>query len=616
MSQSERLPFQAEVRQLLDIVVHSLYTEREIFLRELVSNAADALEKLRHLQLSGEKPFDDHLPLEINLTTDDTAGTITIQDFGVGMTREELIENLGTIAHSGSKAFLQALKEKGGGGENLIGQFGVGFYSAFMVAREVEVYARSWRPDAPGWHWRSDGAGEYSIEAAEGQRRGCKIVLRLKDEAKEFARAARARGLLERYSSFVPFPVNLNGERVNKIEALWLKNKNEISPEQYREFYRFQARAADEPLAWLHFSADAPLALHALLFIPSSNPERFGFGRTPPAVSLHCRKILIDAAPKALLPEWLRFLKGVVDSADLPLNISRETMQDSALVQKINRLLTRRFLKFLEETAKKEPATYEKIYREFHHYLKEGVVGDHEHRAALAGLLRFESTALPAGQLTGLADYLGRMVTGQNEIYFLLARDRAAADGGPYLEAFKARGLEVLLGYDPLDDFVMAHVNEFEGKRLVAADQADLKLADLPDPAGSETLPADAAQALCAWLKEILGERVASVECGARLVDSPAVALNNDGVVTPNMRRILRAMKNDDQAPAIPVVLQINPRHALIRNLADLRGRDPELAQLAGEQLLDNALLAGGLLENPQRLAQRTYTLLERVTKP
>jgi molecular chaperone HtpG len=616
MSTPERHAFQAEVRQLLDIVVHALYTDREIFLRELVSNASDALEKLRHLQLAGEKPFDDHLPLEINITTDDTAGVITLQDFGVGMTREELIENLGTIAHSGSKKFLEALKEKGGGAENLIGQFGVGFYSAFMVAQEVKVFARSWQPEGTGFVWTSDGSGEYAIEPAEGQRRGCKIVLKLKDDAREFAKADRVRAILERYSNFVAFPVTLNGERVNKIDALWLKQKKDITPEQYKEFYRFQAHLPDEPLAWLHFSADAPLALNALLFVPGLNPEKFGFGRTPPGVALYCRKVLIDPAPKELLPEWLRFIRGVVDSADLPLNISRETMQNSALMQKLNRVITKRFLKFLDELSHKDAAAFEKVYHAFNHYLKEGIAADYEHRAALAGLLRFESSTQAAGQLTGFADYVTRQSAGQKEIYFLQARDRAAAESGPYLEAFKARGLEVLLCVDPIDDFVMSQLSAFQDKPLVAADQADLKLADLPDPAGAEPLSATALAGLCAWLKEILGEqRVASVEGGSRLVDSPAIALNADAGVSANMRRILRAMKNDEQAVPPSVVLQINPRHPLVKNLETLRVKDPELARLVGEQLYDNALLAGGLLEDSRRLVQRSYTLLERVSQ-
>jgi len=616
MSQPERHAFQAEVRQLLDIVVHALYTDREIFLRELVSNASDALEKLRHLQLAGEKPFDDNLPLEINIATDDTAGTITIQDFGIGMTREELIENLGTIAHSGSKKFLEALKEKGGAAEGLIGQFGVGFYSAFMVATEVKVFSHSTKSDATGVVWTSDGSGEYSVEPADGQRRGCKIVLKLKDDAKEFANASRIRGLLERYSNYVAFPVNLNGERINKIEALWLKQKSDVTPEQYKEFYKFQTHLHDEPLGWLHFSADAPLALNALLFVPGLNPEKFGFGRTPPGVALYCRKVLISPEPKELLPEWLRFVRGVVDSADLPLNISRETMQDSALVQKLNRVITKRFLKYLDELSSKDTAAFEKIYLQFHHFLKEGIANDYEHRTALAGLLRFESSTHPAGKLTSFAEYISRMATDQKDIYFLQARDRDAADSSPYLEAFKARGLEVLYCFEPIDDFVMSQLGKFDDKPLVPADQSDLKLADLPAAAGAEPLPAEALAGLCAWLKEILGEsRVASVEGGSRLVDSPAVALNSDSMISSNMRRILRSMKNDDQAPPPSIVLQVNPLHPLVKNLDSLRAKDAVLAKLVGEQLYENALLAGGLLEDPRRLVQHSYALLERVSK-
>jgi len=271
--------FQAEIKQLLDIVIHSLYTEKEIFVRELVSNASDALEKLRHLQLTEKEIYDDKLDLEINLTTDDKAKTITIQDFGIGMTRAELVENLGTIAHSGSKAFLKALSEGGQKNANLIGQFGVGFYSAFMVAKSVKVYTHSWRTGEPGHLWTSEGGGSYAIEEAEGQRRGAKIVIELKDDCAEFASESRIKGILERYSAFVSFPINLNGKRINTVQALWLRNKNEIKDEEYTEFYKFQAHAYDEPRLRLHFSADAPLAINALLFVPKTNPEKFGMMR-------------------------------------------------------------------------------------------------------------------------------------------------------------------------------------------------------------------------------------------------------------------------------------------------------------------------------------------------
>ena len=416
MSTPQKFEFQAEIKQLLDIVIHSLYTEKEIFVRELVSNASDALEKLRHTQLTEKEIFDEKLELEINVTTDDKAKTITIQDFGIGMSREELVKNLGTIAHSGSKAFLKALGEGGAKNSNLIGQFGVGFYSAFMVAQRVRVYSHSWKAGEPGHVWTSDGSGTYEIEPSDGERRGTKIVIELKDDCADFAADHRIKEILERYSAFVSFPINLNGKRVNTIQALWLRNKNEIKDEEYTEFYKFQSHAYEAPRLRLHFSADAPLAINALLFVPEENTEKLGFARLEPAVSLYCRKVLIDAKPKQLLPEWLRFLKGVVDSEDLPLNISRETMQDKALIEKLSKVITKRFLKFLEEEAKNRVEGYDAFYKEFGIFLKEGAAMDFSHKDQLVKLLRFESSRTDAGKTTSLADYVSRMGSEQKEI--------------------------------------------------------------------------------------------------------------------------------------------------------------------------------------------------------
>jgi molecular chaperone HtpG len=340
---SETHEFQTETQRVLDIVINSLYTDKDIFVRELVSNASDALEKLRHTQITEKKIHDDNLSLEINITTDDKAGILTIQDFGIGMTRDELVENLGTIAHSGSKKFLETMEDGDDPKDNLIGQFGVGFYSTFMVADKVKVYTHSWDSKAPGFLWESEGAGNYTIDESEGQRRGTKIVVHLKKDCKDFAGEDRVKQIIKQYSSFVQFPINLNGERVNTVDAIWLRNKSEIKDEEYTEFYKFQSNAFDEPLLRMHFNADAPISINALLFIPKENTERFGFGKMEQSVALHCRKVMIDSEPKGLLPDWLRFLKGVVDSADLPLNISRETMQDSALIQKLNSLITKRF---------------------------------------------------------------------------------------------------------------------------------------------------------------------------------------------------------------------------------------------------------------------------------
>jgi TNF receptor-associated protein 1 len=607
----QKFEFQAEIKQLLDIVIHSLYTEKEIFVRELVSNASDALEKLRHTQITEKDIFDDQAELEINVTTDDKAKTLTLQDFGLGMTRAELVENLGTIAHSGSKAFLKALGEGDKKNANLIGQFGVGFYSAFMVAKRVKVYSHSWRAGEPGHVWTSDGAGSYEIEEAADLRRGTKVVIELKDDCTEFSEDWKIKEILERYSAFVSFPINLNGKRVNTVQALWLRSKNEIKDEEYTEFYKFQAHAFDEPRLRLHFSADAPLAINALLFVPKDNTEKMGFARTEASVALYCRKVLIDAKPKDLLPEWLRFLKGVVDSEDLPLNISRETMQDRALIEKLNKVITKRFLKFLEEEAKHHPDAYAEFYAEFGIFLKEGAAMDFAHKEQLVKLLRFESSLTEKGKTTSLADYVSRLGADQKEIYYLIGPNRAAIESGPYLEGFKARNLEVLFCYEAVDEYVMSNVREFDGKKLTAADHADVKLTDLPKPEGA--LSEGDTKALTEWLKTTLGERVAEVKASDRLVDSPALALNADKFMSPQMRRMMKAMNKESAEAPLKVNLEINPRSAVMKRLFETHTASPEKAKLVAEQILDNALISAGLLDDATPMVARLYKLLESV---
>jgi len=610
-STPQKFEFQAEISQLLEIVTHSIYTEKEIFVRELVSNAADALEKLRHTQLTEKDIFDDKLELEINVTTDDKAKTITIQDFGIGMTRAELVENLGTIAHSGSKAFLKAIGENEAKNTSLIGQFGVGFYSAFMVASSVKVYSRSWRQDEPGHVWSSDGSGSYEIEESEGERRGTKIVIKLKEDCADFAQDWKVKEILERYSAFVSYPINLNAKRVNTIQALWLRNKNEIKDEEYTEFYKFQAHAYDEPRLRLHFSADAPLAINALLFVPKDNTEKLGFSRLEASVSLYCRKVLIEAKPKDLLPEWLRFLKGVVDSEDLPLNLSRETMQDKALIEKLNKVITKRFLKFLEEEAKNRIDGFNEFYAEFGIFLKEGAAMDFTHKDQLVKLLRFESSLTEKGKTTSLADYVSRMGSEQKEIYYLVGPNRAAIESGPYLEGFKARNLEVLFCYEAVDEYVMNNVREFDGKKLTAADHADVKLSELPKPEGG--LSEAEVEALGKWIKDTLGERVSEVKASDRLVDSPVLALNADKFMSPHMRRMMKAMNKDGAESPLRVNLEINPRHAVLTHLHALHTANPDKAKLVAEQLLDNALISAGLLDDATAMVARLNKLLESV---
>ncbi len=607
--------FQAEIKQLLDIVIHSLYTEKEIFVRELVSNASDALEKMRHLKVTEKAVFDDTLELEINVTTDDKAKTITIQDFGVGMTQAELVENLGTIAHSGSKAFMKALGEGDQKAAGLIGQFGVGFYSAFMVAKSVKVYTHSWRESEPGLLWTSDGAGSYAIEESPGERRGTKIVVELKDECSEFSQEYRVREIIERYSAFVSFPINLNGTRINTVQALWLRSKSEIKEEEYDEFYKFQAHDSEKPRLRLHFSADAPLSINALLFVPKDNTEKMGLSRLEPSVALYCRKVLIDARPKDLLPEWLRFLKGVVDSEDLPLNISRETMQDRSLVEKLSKVITKRFLKFLEEEAKQRPEAYARILPGVRGvFLKEGAALDFSHKDALTKLLRFESSLTDKGKTTSLADYVTRMGAEQKEIYYLVGPSREAIEAGPYLEGFRARNLEVLFCYETVDEYVMNNVREFDGKKIAAADHSDVKLSEQP--------------------KAVRGRPGRGRDEGA-----PQLAQGNPGRARrrcplkrapgrlpcpgPERRQVLvpphappHEGHEQGRGASRPIAGRPGGQSAPCAHkegLSELQASAPDKAKLVAEQILDNALISAGLLDDASAMVKRLYKILEAV---
>jgi molecular chaperone HtpG len=605
----EKHTFQAEIQQLLDLVVHSLYTDKEIFLRELISNASDSMEKLRHIEATEKNIHEPTLPHEIHITTDAEAKTLTIADHGIGMTREELVKNLGTIAHSGTKAFLKSVKDSGSTPGNMIGQFGVGFYSAFMVADEVKVHSRSWREDGEELVWTSDGKSSYEIEDSPGQSRGVKIVMHLKEELSEYSEELRIKHLIERYSNFVGFPIFLNGTRINEVEALWLKNKSEITEDQYKAFYQFACKAFDEPAYRLHFSADAPIAINALVFAPSENPERMGFGKIECGVSLYSKKVLIDAEPKGLLPDWMRFMKGVVDSADLPLNISRETMQDSALVRKLGSVISKRVIKMFEKEAEADPEKYRGFYKKFDRFFKEGIATDYPNREALAKLLRFESSLTEPGAVCGFADYVTRAKDGQDSIYYLVGGSREQVESSPYLEAFKARGLEVVYFTDAVDEYVIESLGEFEGKKLVSIRHGGVELED--SAAEGESLSDEKTAELCEFLKAELGDRVTAVASGKRLVDSPVIALVPTDGMSPQMRQMMKAM-DENFKDEIKVELEINPRHPLVKKLAEAKDSNPELAKLVALQLLDNSLIAAGLLEDARDTVTRMNTLMEK----
>ncbi|KAG7359013.1 Hsp90 domain containing protein [Nitzschia inconspicua] len=653
LKNQKTLEFQAETKQLLDIVTNSLYTDKEVFLRELVSNASDALEKLRHLQSAGSKDLvviDSDRPLQITITLDEVESSLTIADTGVGMTADELVENLGTIARSGSKNFIAQLEAENSANHHdaglniargIIGKFGVGFYSCFMVADKVQVTTRPAR-GGPITVWTSDGTGTYELaELADDdetrQDRGTTIKLFLKEEYWSLLSEAKIQEILTKYSNFVQFPILLNGNRVNTVQAVWSMDPKEVERDTYVDFYKYVAQAIDDPLEILHFRADAPLEVQALLFIPSFHSEKYGMERMDPGVSLYSRKVLIESKSPDILPDWLRFVKGVVDSEDLPLAISREKPQDSALIAKLKRVLTRRFLSQLEKMAKKESDKYLKeFYPEYNHFLKEGVCQDFEFQPTLAKLLRFETNKNTSRNLVSLDEYISNLRPEQDQIYYLTAPTREAAAMSPYLEAFERANLEVIFVYTAIDDFVMANLSTYEGRPLVSVEKSDIDLSkfdttekededkDETDDAndgsshdGSSKLSATEAMEVCMWFKDTLGEnKVGSCRPSSRLVSSPAIVTDNEsGLMRRMMRMVDTSDGTRDSMPLPKQNVEINPSHPIIVGLYNIKDKEPVLARVLAEQVYDNCLVAAGLLDDSRTMLPRLNDLMVSLVK-
>ena len=627
--EGESMVFQAETRQLLDIVTNSLYTDKEVFLRELVSNASDALEKLRHIQSTGVATTIDAeiLPLEIHITGNVEEGTLTISDTGIGLTRTELIDNLGTIARSGSKAFMTQLQENSDNGEafdasrGIIGKFGVGFYSAFMVGEKVQVRSKSayQKNDAESATvWTSDGHGTFDIANLESdeQERGSSIIIHLKEEFMEFADKDRIEGVLKKYSNFVNFPITLNGDVVNTMEAVWAKDAKDVDKETYTSFYRFIANAFDEPLDKLHFRADAPIDVRALFYIPSFHSEKYGMGRMEPGISLYSRKVLIEAKSPDIVPDWMRFVKGVVDSEDLPLSVSREKAQDSALIAKLRKVLTRKFISHLTQMAKKDPEKYKgEFYKEFGFFLKEGLCQDFDFQEPLAKILYFETSKTMRGDLLSFDEYISRCTPEQKEIYYLHAPNRDMALQSPYMEAFEKTGREVIFVYTAMDDFVMANLEKYESRNLVSAEKADIELPEEEDSTESSLSEAEATD-FCAWFRVTLNDKVKECRTTTRLGSSPAVVTDNESGA---MRRMMRMVDTTDGGrEGIPLPKQqveINTRHPIIVGINAIREKEPTLAKVVAEQVFDNCLLAAGLLDDGRSMLPRLNDLLTTVVK-
>jgi molecular chaperone HtpG len=632
---AEQHVFQAEIKQLLHILVHSLYTDREIFLRELISNAADALSKMQFLQLTEQAVLDADSELYIEVYADPAARQVRIVDTGLGMTHDDLMNNLGVIAQSGVKGFLEQMQQAGDLKQSLIGQFGVGFYSVFMVAEHVEVISRSYQPTAEAYRWASDGGESYTLEPAEKTTRGTEIIVHLREAAAEFADGWRLREIIKRHSDYVSFPIYLiqpapegqeEGEAaaqqteaenkpVNQQTALWRRPAGEISPEDYDNFYRSLTLDFEPPALRIHTQSDAPIQYYALLFLPKKREGNMFSLRKQPGLKLYARKVLIQEYNADLLPDYLQFVQGVVDSEDIPLSVSRETVQTNPHMAKLKQVLKRKVLSELAKLAKNEAEAYIGFWEEMGPYLKQGVITDYEDREKLLPLLRFQSSHA-AGEWTGLEDYAARMegVEGQEAIYYLIADNAAAASHSPHLDPFRERGIEVLFLTDSMDGFMVNSLRDYKGHKLLSVDVADLDLSGVGQAAENTEKPADAADlaGLVAKMKGVLGEAVSDVRVSKVLGAGSAVRLvTPEGSLDRHTQRVYQMLEKDFQAPAR--ILEVNPRHRVIHNLLRHLGQNAEGPQVQTliQVLYGNALMADGIHPNPAEFVRQVQNLLE-----
>jgi molecular chaperone HtpG len=619
-TQAQPLEFRAEVKQLLHILAHSLYTDRDIFLRELISNASDALNRMQFEMLTNRDVMDPDAELAVRLSTDEEANTITVSDTGIGMNREELIQNLGTIAQSGARLFLENL-DADRRPPDVIGQFGVGFYSVFMVAEEVRVTSRSYRPEDQAWTWISRGENTFAVEEAVQPDRGTTIEIKLKEDATEFARPFRLEQIVKKHSDFVAFPIYLVAAEdgtvkqrvINQQTALWRQPPQEVTEGQYNDFYRQLTLDLEEPLLHVHVVTDAPVQMFAILYVPARRERGILSLRTDHGLKLYSRKVLIQEYNKELLPNQFRFIEGVVDSEDLPLNVSRESIQTSRVMNRIGRVLQRRLIGALEQMADERADDYASLWREFGGFIKEGIATDPASHEDLVKLLRFYSSR-HGDRLVSLAEYVASMGEDQQAIYYILGEDLESVAGSPHLDYFKEYDIPVLYLVDPIDSFMMMALREFEGKPLQNVDDADLELPEQKEQkAGEEAEQAQAGlESLIERFERVLGERVVGVRASRVLTGSPVRLVSSGDDPLENMQRVRRLLNQDFQVPK--KIVEINPRHPLVQNLNRLVAQQPgeSLIDPVIEQLYENALLLEGLHPNPAGMVARMQKLMER----
>ncbi|MDG2131543.1 MAG: molecular chaperone HtpG [Fuerstiella sp.] len=622
-SAKEQFTFQAEISRLLHLLSESLYQNREITIRELVSNASDALDKIRHAALTDSTIDASGLTITIEVNADENV--LSIRDNGVGMTRDELVKNLGTIAHSGSLEFLQNLqKAENKDDVSLIGQFGVGFYSSFMLSERVEVRTRSWTEDS-GWIWESTGDGSFTI--AEPQNvlpRGTEVRLHLKKDLTEFTDTSRLKYILKKYSTFVPHAIMVDGEHINDQPPIWVEPKSTVTDEQYQNFYEYLTHFPGQNAAWhLHLTADSPFQFHSILYCPETNLERMGFGRSEHGLHLCAKRILVQNDNRDLIPDYLRFLRGIVDSEDLPLNVSREALQDNTVFRKMQKVITKKVLDHLDSLAGDDAQAYTKFYREFGAILREGIGADFDHRDRLAKLLRFQSTNSTAEDgLASLDGYCERAGDDQIQVYFATGADMSAVLRDPNLEIFRERNLEVLVLTDPVDEYVLSTLGSFEDRELVSIDSADLKL---PGSESSDSEPGEDAEKESAsddtglpqgfdtvlkLIKEVLGDQVEDVRKSERLTESACCLVNAKGAQSTTMQKVLQVNMPDFEMSKM--ILEINPRATLISRLCELSVNDDNsgFVRTCGQQLYADAMIMAGLAPNGSEMADRVQSFM------
>jgi molecular chaperone HtpG len=605
---AESFSFKAETRQLLNILIHSLYKDREVFLRELLSNASDALNRIRFEMLTDHQVLDPGAELQIRLTADKEQRLLTIQDTGIGMTRDEIIENLGTIAQSGARKFMEAAQDKQADFSQVIGQFGVGFYSVFMVAEWVRVTSRSYKPRAKAVTWYATGQDTFEVGPAEMSERGTKVEIKLKEDALEFAEEYRLKEIVHKHSDYIGFPIYLGDgkEPQNKQSSLWRKSKQEVTEDQYKDFYRQVTLDFEEPLMHIHMITDVPVQLYALLYIPRKSERAMFSLRKDDGLKLYSSNILIDEYNKDLLPEYLRFMQGVVDSEDLPLNVSRETIQSNSLMARLKKVLTNQVIKDLETLAGREPEKYLEFWKEFGGYLKQGVAMVPAEADPLYPLLRFK-TSLQPETWSSLDDYTGRMKPDQKDIYYIVGEDPRSVLRSPHLDSFQAQGMEVLLLTEPMDSFMLMGLHKYKDFELKNVAQSDLPEKTAEDK-NVQNIPVDEFKTLLERFKQVLGDRVADVRASSRLSQSVARLVDPEGAPDPEMQRVYKYLGKEVEIPK--KILELNPAHSILKNL--LKDKvDPALQNLVIEQIFDSALLVEGLHPDPSSMVARVQQIMQ-----